>query len=53
MPNRHDASRPCSTSAPTSIARRAPAQFAVMGSALVAAVWGKEEPTVGLLNIGE
>ena len=28
-------------------------QFAVMGSALVAAVWGKEEPTVGLLNIGE
>jgi glycerol-3-phosphate acyltransferase PlsX len=28
-------------------------QFAVMGSALVAAVYGKEEPTVGLLNIGE
>jgi len=28
-------------------------QFAVMGSALVAAVEGKEEPTVGLLNIGE
>ena len=28
-------------------------QFAVMGSALVAAVWGKDEPTVGLLNIGE
>ena len=28
-------------------------QFAVMGSALVATVWGKEEPTVGLLNIGE
>src|SRR6187397_1913127 len=28
-------------------------QFAVMGSALVAAVWGKEEPTLGLLNIGE
>ncbi len=28
-------------------------QFAVMGSALVAAVDGKEEPTVGLLNIGE
>ena len=28
-------------------------QFAVMGSALVAAVQGKEEPTVGLLNIGE
>lgn len=28
-------------------------QFAVMGSALVAAVDGREEPTVGLLNIGE
>ena len=28
-------------------------QFAVMGSALAAAVDGKPEPTVGLLNIGE
>jgi phosphate acyltransferase len=28
-------------------------QFAVMGSALVSAVNGEEEPTVGLLNIGE
>ena len=28
-------------------------QFAVMGSALVAAVEGKENPSVGLLNIGE
>ncbi len=28
-------------------------QFAVMGSALVSAVEGKEQPTVGLLNIGE
>jgi glycerol-3-phosphate acyltransferase PlsX len=28
-------------------------QFAVMGSALVAAVEGKEHPSVGLLNIGE
>jgi glycerol-3-phosphate acyltransferase PlsX len=28
-------------------------QFALMGSALVAAVDGKAEPTVGLLNIGE
>ncbi len=28
-------------------------QFAVMGSALVSAVEGKDEPTVGLLNIGE
>ena len=28
-------------------------QFAVMGSALVAAVDGKENPTIGLLNIGE
>ena len=28
-------------------------QFAVMGSALVAAVDGIERPTVGLLNIGE
>jgi glycerol-3-phosphate acyltransferase PlsX len=28
-------------------------QFAVMGSALVAAVEGKAQPTVGLLNIGE
>lgn len=28
-------------------------QFAVLGSALVAAVDGTEEPTVGLLNIGE
>lgn len=28
-------------------------QFAVMGSALVAAIEGKSNPTVGLLNIGE
>ena len=28
-------------------------QFAVMGSALVAAVEGREDPSVGLLNIGE
>jgi len=28
-------------------------QFAVMGSALVTAVDGKDEPRVGLLNIGE
>ena len=28
-------------------------QFAIMGSALVAAVEGRENPTVGLLNIGE
>jgi len=28
-------------------------QFAVMGSALVAAATGQEEPTVGLLNVGE
>ena len=28
-------------------------QFAVMGSALVAAITGKSAPTVGLLNIGE
>ncbi len=28
-------------------------QFALMGSALVAAVEGKDEPSVGLLNIGE
>jgi glycerol-3-phosphate acyltransferase PlsX len=28
-------------------------QFAVMGSALVSAVQGKSDPTVGLLNIGE
>ncbi len=28
-------------------------QFAIMGSALVAAVEGKPEPSVGLLNIGE
>ena len=28
-------------------------QFAVMGSALVAAVTGRPEPTVGLLNVGE
>ena len=28
-------------------------QFAIMGSALVAAVEGKDDPTVGLLNIGE
>lgn len=28
-------------------------QFAVMGSALVAAISGKSEPTVGLLNVGE
>ncbi len=28
-------------------------QFAMMGSALVSAVDGKEEPSVGLLNIGE
>jgi glycerol-3-phosphate acyltransferase PlsX len=28
-------------------------QFAVMGSALVAAATGRKEPTVGLLNVGE
>ena len=28
-------------------------QFAVMGSALVAAATGRQEPTVGLLNVGE
>lgn len=28
-------------------------QFAVMGSALVTAITGKAEPTVGLLNVGE
>ena len=28
-------------------------QFAVMGSALVAAVEGREDPSVGLLNVGE
>ena len=28
-------------------------QFAVMGSALVVAITGKSEPTVGLLNVGE
>src|SRR5690606_14983525 len=28
-------------------------QFAVMGSALVAAVSGRDDPTVGLLNVGE
>ena len=28
-------------------------QFAVMGSALVAALTGRDEPTVGLLNVGE
>jgi glycerol-3-phosphate acyltransferase PlsX len=28
-------------------------QFAVMGSALVSAVSGKEQPSIGLLNIGE
>lgn len=28
-------------------------QFAVMGSALVSAVYGRDQPTVGLLNIGE
>jgi len=28
-------------------------QFAVMGSALVAAATGREEPSVGLLNVGE
>ena len=28
-------------------------QFAIMGSALVAAVQGKDDPSVGLLNIGE
>jgi glycerol-3-phosphate acyltransferase PlsX len=28
-------------------------QFAVMGSALVTAILGREQPTVGLLNIGE
>jgi phosphate acyltransferase len=28
-------------------------QFAVMGSALVASLSGREEPTVGLLNVGE
>jgi len=28
-------------------------QFAVMGTAFVSAVWGKRDPTVGLMSIGE
>ena len=54
LPTQQGRRSPCSTSAPTSIARPSSScSSRVMGSALVAAVEGIERPTVGLLNIGE
>ena len=54
MPNRHDAfTTVLDLGANVDCTPEHLLQFAVMGSALVAAVDGKPEPTVGLLNIGE
>ncbi len=54
MPNRHDGyTTVLDLGANVDCTPEHLLQFAVMGSALVAAVDGKPEPTVGLLNIGE
>ena len=54
LPNSRAARRRCWTSVPTSTADLDHLlQFAVLGSALVAAIEERERPTVGLLNIGE
>jgi glycerol-3-phosphate acyltransferase PlsX len=54
MPNRHDGyTTVLDLGANVDCTPEHLLQFAVMGSALVAAVDGKIEPTVGLLNIGE
>jgi phosphate acyltransferase len=54
LPNRHDAfTTVLDLGANVDCTAEQLLQFAVMGSALVAAVDGKEEPSVGLLNIGE
>ena len=54
MPNRHDAfTTVLDLGANVDCTPEHLLQFAVMGSALVAAVYAKEDPTVGLLNIGE
>jgi glycerol-3-phosphate acyltransferase PlsX len=54
MPNRHDAyTTVLDLGANVDCTPEHLLQFAVMGSALVAAVDGKPEPSVGLLNIGE
>lgn len=54
MPNRHDAfTTVLDLGANVDCSPEHLLQFAVMGSALVSAVGGNEEPTVGLLNIGE
>jgi glycerol-3-phosphate acyltransferase PlsX len=54
MPNRHDGyTTVLDLGANVDCSPEHLLQFAVMGSALVAAVDGKPEPTVGLLNIGE
>jgi glycerol-3-phosphate acyltransferase PlsX len=54
LPNRHDAyTTVLDLGANVDCTPEHLLQFALMGSALVAAVEGQEEPTVGLLNIGE
>jgi glycerol-3-phosphate acyltransferase PlsX len=54
MPNRHDAfTTVLDLGANVDCTPENLLQFAVMGSALVAALDGKAEPSVGLLNIGE
>jgi glycerol-3-phosphate acyltransferase PlsX len=54
MPNRHDAfTTMLDLGANVDCTPEHLLQFAVMGSALVAAVDRKEDPSVGLLNIGE
>ncbi len=54
LPNRHDAfTTVLDLGANVDCTPEHLLQFAVMGSALVGAIDGKEEPTVGLLNIGE
>jgi glycerol-3-phosphate acyltransferase PlsX len=54
MPNEHDAyTTVLDLGANVDCSAEHLLQFAVMGSALVAAVEGKEDPSVGLLNIGE
>ena len=54
MPNRHDRfTTVLDLGANVDCTAEHLLQFGVMGAALVAAVSGNEEPTVGLLNIGE
>jgi len=54
MPNRHDGfTTVLDLGANVDCTAEHLLQFAIMGSALVAAVAGNEDPSVGLLNIGE